>query len=88
MASQSLEATVQRIEADPQGGQSLLLYALMSTLDAERSGCLFKLLKLREMDTPSRELAYGLMELLAQGGNTGPEWEAALSRANNAVRSG
>jgi hypothetical protein len=88
MAPQSLEATIRRIETDPHSGQSLLLYGLLSTLDAERSGCLFRLVKLREMDEASRELAYGLMELMARDGNSGPEWEAALSRAHTAVRGG
>ncbi len=81
-----LERLVARVEADPQGGDGLLLYALASTLRMENSGYLYLLRKLRDLSPEGRRLAYDLMELMACGGNAGPAWEAALDRLDAAIR--
>lgn len=86
MSESVLEKAAAFIEANPKSAQSLLLYALVSTLTVERGGYLFKLIKLREMDAATRRLAYELMEHMAEGGNTGPEWDAFVERINEAVR--
>jgi hypothetical protein len=86
MSKDVLQEVVERVVADPHGGSSLMLYALTSTLRMERTGYLYTLRKLREMDPPTRRLAYGLMELMAEGGNRGPEWEEALARMDSAIR--
>lgn len=81
-----LDATVRFIEADPDSSQSLLLYALLKTLSTEKGGHAFLLSKLREMNESTRKLAYGLMELMAQGLHTTPEWAAAVARIDAAIQ--
>ncbi len=82
----ALEQAVAAIEAAPESQQALLLYALISTLAVEKAGCMFKLTKLREMDADTRQFAYGLMERMARGGNSGTAWEQALARIERAIR--
>ena len=84
--SDVLEQAAQAVEAAPESSQALLLYALVSTLAIEKAGCMFKLTKLREMEPETRQLAYGLMELMAREENRGPAWEHARSRMDTAVR--
>jgi len=42
--------------------------------------------KLRELSAEQRELAYGLMELMARDGNRGESWEAAVQVMDRAIR--
>ena len=86
MSDEVLERLLAQVRADPQGAQSLVLYALVGTLRMEKSGHLFMLRKLRDLSPDNRRLAYDLMELMARGGNTGPEWDAALAALDAAVR--
>lgn len=88
MRDDVLDRVVGIVEAAPESSQALLLYALVSTLAIEKAGCMFKLNKLREMDPETRDLAYGLMELMAQERNRGPAWDQARSRMDQAVRGG
>jgi hypothetical protein len=44
--------------------------------------------KLRDLSVEHRQLAYGLMELMADNGNRGEEWEAAVQTMDQAIRSG
>lgn len=81
-----LDETVSAIAADPDSGQSLLLYALIKTLSTEKGGCVFLLTKLRDMTPATRRLAYGLMELMAQGVNRTPDWGAAVARIDQAIQ--
>jgi hypothetical protein len=76
------------IEAAPHSAPALTLYGLVSTLEYEQAGCLFKLTKLRDLDGDARALAYALMEMMARGANTGPAWEAAKAAMDRAVRGG
>ncbi|WP_456417695.1 hypothetical protein, partial [Thiolapillus sp.] len=71
MSNSVLEAILGEIESSPHGAKSLTLYALVNTLEYERAGCLFKLTKLRDLDPEGRQLAYSLMELMAEGKNRG-----------------
>lgn len=82
----ALDAAERFIGADPDSGQSLLLYALLKTLSTEKGGHAFLLGKLREMNGSTRRLAYGLMELMAQGRHTTPEWAAAVARIDAAIQ--
>jgi hypothetical protein len=81
-----LEETVAFIESAPHSSQALLLFALISTLAVDQGGHMFKLIKLREMEPATRRLAFSLMEMMAEGGNRGPQWEDALARINKALR--
>ncbi len=83
-----LDRVVALIESDPRAGQALLLYGLVSTLDTEKGGCLYRLTKLSDMTADNRRLAYGLMELAACGGTGGPPWQAAVARIEGAIRGG
>lgn len=76
------------IAAAPHSAAALTLYALVSTLEHERAGCLFKLAKLRDLSPAQRQLAYRLMELMAEQGNSGPAWDAAKARLDELVRRG
>jgi hypothetical protein len=88
MSRDVLQEVVGLIKADPHGGASLMLYALVSTLRMEKGGYMYMLRKLRDMSPQQRRLAYGLMELMAEGGNRGPDWERALAEIDAAVRRG
>ena len=88
MPDRILQEITALVEADPHSGAALNLYALMSTLRMEKSGYMFMLRKLRDLTPEHRQLAYRLMELMAQDGNRGEDWEQALARMDAAVRSG
>ena len=83
-----LQKVVDIVRADPHGGLSLNLYALVSTLKMEKSGSMYMLRKLRDLSAEQRQLAYGLMELMARQGNQGEEWDAAVQAMDEAVRKG
>ena len=40
---------------------------------------------LKEMTPETRQLAYGLMEMMAQGGTATAEWEEASARMDKAI---
>lgn len=83
-----LEAALAVVLAAPQSAAGLTLYALISTLEHERAGCLFKLTKLRDLAPGHRELAYALMERMAEGRAGDAPWQAAKARMDAAVRGG
>ena len=88
MQDDVLENIVEIIKADPHSGLSLNLYALVSTLKMEKRGYMYMLRKLRDLSAEHRQLAYGLMELMARNGNRGEAWEAAVQAMDQAIRSG
>lgn len=88
MSEGVLEQVVDLIKADPHGGASLNLYALVSTLKMEKGGNMYMLRKLRDLTPEHRRLAYGLMELMAENRNRGEAWEAALAAMDEAIRQG
>jgi hypothetical protein len=83
-----LQQVVDLITADPHSSASLNLYALVSTFRMEKSGYMYTLRKLRDLSPEHRQLAYGLMELMAQNGNQGAEWDEALRAMDQAIRGG
>jgi hypothetical protein len=83
-----LQKVVDIVRAQPHSGLSLSLYALVSTLKMEQSGYMYMLRKLRDLNPEQRQLAYGLMELMAEHGNQGEVWEAAVRAMDQAVRGG
>ncbi len=88
MSTVPLQSVIQVILAEPHSAAALTLYALVSTLEIESAGCLFKLTKLRDLDSVHRALAYELMELMAEGGNQGADWEQAKLHMDTLVRGG
>jgi len=88
VAEDVLEQVVELIRNNPHSGVSLNLYALISTLKMEKGGYMYMLRKLRDLSPEHRQLAYGLMELMAENGNQGAAWEQALEAMDAAVRGG
>lgn len=86
--SDVLERVISEIAAAPHSAAALTLYALVATLEFEKAGYMFKLLKLRDLSPKQRQLAFGLMELMASGANAGKVWEAAKQRMDDIVRAG
>jgi hypothetical protein len=83
-----LQKVVNIIRADPHGGTSLNLYALVSTLRMENSGYMYMLRKLRDLSAEHRVIAYELMELMAENGNRGEAWDVALQAMDEAIKRG
>jgi hypothetical protein len=88
MQDKILQQVVEIIQAGPHSGPGLNLYALISTLKMENTGYMYMLRKLRDLSPEHRQLAYGLMELMAENGNQGEAWDAALQAMDEAVRGG
>lgn len=83
-----LDAVVALVEAAPHSAAALTLYALVSTLEFEKAGYLFKLDKFRDLDAAQRQLAYGLLELMVAGKVGDRAWQQAKSRLDALVRQG
>jgi hypothetical protein len=81
-----LAETREVIARAPESAAALTLYALVSTLEHERAGCLFKLTKLRELDEPQRRIAYALMEIMADQGVGDDAWRKAKEEMDTLVR--
>ncbi|RTZ74489.1 MAG: hypothetical protein DSZ00_01975 [Gammaproteobacteria bacterium] len=88
MSTFVLDEVLMKIEQAPHSAAALVLYALVNTLEYERAGCLFKLTKLRDLEAEERQIAYRLMELMAEGGNRGARWDEVKQRMDELVRSG
>ncbi len=76
------------IESDPHSAPALTLYALVNTLEFPRAGYLFKLDKLKDLDTGQRRLAYELIELMIDGRVGSDEWTRAKTQMDELVRQG
>ena len=87
MSNQVLENVYEIVKADPHSGQSLLLFALLKTLDIQKGGHMYMLSKLKEMSVESRQLAYGLMEMMAEGQTLSQDWQIKLQQIEAAIRS-
>ncbi|OOY98719.1 hypothetical protein [Solemya velum gill symbiont] len=83
-----LQQLVSMAQNSAHSAGTLTLYALASTMQYEQAGCLFKLNKLRDLSEEERKFAYQLMELMAQNGNQGDDWDAAMAQLDNLIRNG
>jgi hypothetical protein len=86
--SEVLDRVVAEIASEPHSAAALTLYALVATLEFERAGYLFKLVKMRDLSARQRQLAYELIELMIAGDNQGPVWEQAKGKMDALVRAG
>jgi len=84
----ALQQAVALVEAAPESAAGLTLYALATTLEYQRAGCLFKLTKLRDLPPEQRPVAFGLMALLAEDGVGNETWREAKARMDRAIRGG
>ena len=88
MSTKPMDEVIEMVAAAPHTAPALTLYALVSTLEYESAGCLFKLTKLRDLKPAHRRLAYDVMELMVAGANQGRDWDRAKARLDELVRGG
>ena len=81
-----LEEITQQISNDPRSGQSLLLFALMATLNVEKTGHMYMLGKLKEFTPENRQLAYGVIEMMANNEIGDQAWQQAYDQMETAIR--
>lgn len=86
MSDTVLEQITQQIINDPRSGQSLLLFALAATLNVEKTGHLYLLAKLKEFTPENRQLAYGVIELMANNEIGNETWQQAYAKMESAIR--
>lgn len=86
MKDSILEQIVQQITADPRSGQSLLLFALVATLNVEKTGHMYMLGKLKEFTPENRQLAYAVIELMANNEAGNEVWQQAYVKMETAIR--
>ena len=86
MSDSVLEKITQQIENDPRSGQSLLLFALMATLNVEKTGHMYMLSKLKEFSPENRQLAYSVIELMANNEIGNEAWHQAYAKMEQAIR--
>ena len=86
MKDSVLEQIVQQITTDPRSGQSLLLFALVATLNVEKTGHMYMLGKLKEFTPENRQLAYAVIELMANNGAGNEVWQQAYVKMETAIR--
>ena len=86
MKDSVLEQIVQQITTDPRSGQSLLLFALVATLNVEKTGHMYMLGKLKEFTPENRQLAYAVIELMANNEAGNEAWQQAYIKMETAIR--
>jgi hypothetical protein len=88
MPEQTLEEVFEIIKAEPHSSQALLLFGLIKTLDIDKSGHMYLLVKLKEMTAAHRQLAYQLMELMADGQIHDDAWTQFVAAVEDTIRNG
>ena len=88
MSKNTLEQVIEIIRNSPQSSQALLLFGLIKTLDIEKGGHMYLLVKLKEMTAEVRQLAYHLMELMASGQIHDAAWDQYVSTVEDIIRGG
>ena len=86
MADSVLDKITQQIVDDPRSGQSLLLFALLATLNVEKGGHLYMLAKLKEFTPGNRQLAYAVIELMANNEAGNDAWNQSYAKMEAAIR--
>jgi hypothetical protein len=86
MSDSILEKITQEITNDPRSGQSLLLFALVATLNVEKTGHMYMLGKLKEFTPENRQLAYEVIELMACNEMSRETWQQAFEKMEAAIR--
>ncbi len=87
MSSSPLDQVSEIIKAAPHSSQALLLFGLIKTLDIEKGGHMYLLVKLKEMSEDTRQLAYQLMELMASGHVHDDAWKQFVNSIEETIRS-
>lgn len=81
-----LDKITEQIVNDPRSGQSLLLFALLATLNVEKTGHMYMLAKLKEFTPENRQLAYAVIELMAKNEIGNEAWQQAYAKMEQAIR--
>lgn len=81
-----LDKITEQIVNDPRSGQSLLLFALLATLNVEKTGHMYMLAKLKEFTPENRQLAYAVIELMAKNEIGNEAWHQAYAKMEQAIR--
>ncbi len=88
MSEQTLDKVAEIIKSEPHSSQALLLFGLIKTLDIEKGGHMYLLVKLKEMTAETRQLAYQLMELMASGHIQDDAWKQFVEMIEDTIRNG
>lgn len=86
MDNKVLDKVYDVIKQSPHSAQSLLLFALLKTLDIKKGGHMYLLEKLKDMTAESRQLAYELMELMASNQSHDDNWKQKIELIETAIR--
>ena len=86
MSDSILEKITQEITNDPRSGQSLLLFALLATLNVEKTGHMYMLGKLKEFTPENRQLAYAVIEMMANNEIGDEVWHQEYEKMEMAIR--
>lgn len=86
MSEKTLDSVLSIVKENPHSGQSLLLFALMKTLDIPKGGHMYMLAKLKEMLPETRQLAFGLMQLMAENKTQDDEWKSKVLEVEALIR--
>lgn len=84
----TLEQVIEIIKISPHSSQALLLFGLIKTLDIEKGGHMYLLVKLKEMTEEVRPLAYQLMEMMASGQIHDDAWQQYVASVETIIRAG
>jgi len=87
MSTSILEKAGEIIKSEPHSSQALLLFGLIKTLDIEKGGHMYLLIKLKEMTEETRQVAYQLMELMASGNMQNVDWQQFVETIEETIRS-
>ena len=86
MSENTLESVLNIVKENPHSGQALLLFALMKTLDIPKGGHMYMLSKLKDMLPETRQLAFGLMQLMAENKTLDDDWKAMVLEIESLIR--
>ena len=87
MSYEVLDSVYELIKQSPHASQSLMLFALLKTLDIEKGGHMYTLAKLKDMTPESRQMAYALMELMAENKIHDEHWRTKVELIETTIRS-
>jgi hypothetical protein len=86
MSDNTLNDVLNVVKENPHSGQALLLFALMKTIDIPKGGHMYMLAKLKEMLPETRQLAFGLMQLMAENKTQDDRWKEKVLEIESLIR--
>jgi len=86
MSDSTLDDVLNVVKENPHSGQALLLFALMKTIDIPKGGHMYMLAKLKDMLPETRQLAFGLMQLMAENKTQDDDWKKKVLEVEALIR--